>query len=65
MKANLIRAFDQDGRTNIPVFLSWVLEGRSHGSEEPDGIEFGRCTRAPALQPTRRGRGCVGLRKKG
>ena len=28
MKANLIRAFDQGGRTNIPVFLSWVLEGR-------------------------------------
>lgn len=28
MKANLIRAFDQGGRTNIPVFLSWTLEGR-------------------------------------
>jgi len=28
MKANLIRTFDQGGRTNIPVFLSWVLEGR-------------------------------------
>jgi hypothetical protein len=28
MKANLIGTFDQGGRTNIPVFLSWVLEGR-------------------------------------
>jgi hypothetical protein len=28
MKVNLIRAFDQGGRTNIPVFLTWVLEGR-------------------------------------
>lgn len=28
MKANLIRAFDQGVRTNIPVFLSWTLEGR-------------------------------------
>jgi hypothetical protein len=28
MKANLIRAFDQGGSTNIPVFLSWTLEGR-------------------------------------
>jgi hypothetical protein len=28
MKVNLIRTFDQGGRTNIPVFLSWVLEGR-------------------------------------
>ena len=27
MKVNLIRTFDQGGRTNIPVFLSWVLEG--------------------------------------
>ena len=28
MKVNLIRAFDQGGLTNIPVFLSWILEGR-------------------------------------
>jgi hypothetical protein len=28
MKVNLIRTFDQGGRTNIPVFLSWTLEGR-------------------------------------
>jgi hypothetical protein len=28
MKVNLIRTFDQGGRTNIPVFLSWILEGR-------------------------------------
>ena len=28
MKANLIRDFDQGGRTHIPVFLSWTLEGR-------------------------------------
>ena len=30
MKANLIRVFDSPdtGETNIPVFLSWVLEGR-------------------------------------
>jgi hypothetical protein len=28
MKVNLIRTFDQGGHTNIPVFLSWVLEGR-------------------------------------
>ncbi len=28
MKVNLIRTFDQGGRTNIPVNLSWVLEGR-------------------------------------
>jgi len=28
MKVNLIRTFDQGGRTNIPVFLSWLLEGR-------------------------------------
>lgn len=28
MKVNLIRTFDQGGRTNIPVLLSWVLEGR-------------------------------------
>jgi hypothetical protein len=27
MKANLIRTFDEGGRTNLPVFLSWVLEG--------------------------------------
>ncbi len=28
MKANLIRSFNQGGLTNIPVFLSWTLEGR-------------------------------------
>jgi|SRR5215469_7585402 len=28
MKVNLIRTFDQGGQTNIPVFLSWILEGR-------------------------------------
>ena len=27
MKVNLIRTFDQGGAHNIPVFLSWVLEG--------------------------------------
>ena len=29
MKVNLIRTFDQGGRTNIPVFLSWILKGVS------------------------------------
>jgi hypothetical protein len=28
MKVNLIRTFDQGARTNIPVSLSWTLEGR-------------------------------------